>query len=153
MAGAQFNQNPREFVKLQLLGNHRHLEYSEPPFCPSRADASPMARFSQPTFLNGPPQPLVLTLDGRSECPLDLYKKIASPSRPSFLLESGKRLTDEPSYSFRREHLPRRRSPRPRTIAPPRSVPGRFPSLPLPHPTVPACLRIVPRNPDPAPAS
>src|SRR5512143_687542 len=100
MAGAQFKQNPREFVKLELLGNHRQLEYSEPPLCPSRADACPMARFSQPTFLNGPPQPLVLTLDGRSESPLDLYKKIASPSRPSFLLESGKRLTDEPSYSF-----------------------------------------------------
>ncbi len=100
MAGAQFKQNPLEFVKLQLLRNNRYLEYSEPPLCGSRVDTCPMARFSQPTFLNGPPQPLVLTLDGWNESPLELYGKIASPSRPSFLLESGKRLTDEPSYSF-----------------------------------------------------
>lgn len=59
-----------------------------------------MTRFSQPSFLNGPPRPLVLTLEGRSESPLDLYARIASPSQPSFLLESGKSLTGEPQYSF-----------------------------------------------------
>ncbi len=59
-----------------------------------------MAQFSQPAFLNGPPQPLVITLPGQGESPLDLYRKIASASQPSFLLESGKALTDEPTYSF-----------------------------------------------------
>ena len=59
-----------------------------------------MTRFSQPTFLNGPPQPLVLTMDTWGEAPLDLYRKIASPSQPSFLLESGRSLARKPSYSF-----------------------------------------------------
>ncbi|WP_455388041.1 chorismate-binding protein, partial [Petrachloros mirabilis] len=59
-----------------------------------------MARFSQATFLNGPPQPLILTMDRRNESPLDLYVKIASPSQPSFLLESGTSLSGEPHYSF-----------------------------------------------------
>jgi len=59
-----------------------------------------MARFSQPSFLNGVPQPLVLTLEGRAESPLDLYVKIASASRPSFLLESGKTLAADSCYSF-----------------------------------------------------
>lgn len=59
-----------------------------------------MARFSQATFLNGPPQPLILTMDGRSESPLDLYVKIASRSQPSFLLESGASLSGESRYSF-----------------------------------------------------
>lgn len=59
-----------------------------------------MARFSQPSFLNGPPRPLILTLEGRCESPLDLYAKIATPSQPSFLLESGKSLTGETRYSF-----------------------------------------------------
>jgi aminodeoxychorismate synthase component I len=59
-----------------------------------------MARFSQPTFLSGPPQPLVHTIDGRNESPLDLYVKIASRSQPSFLLESGASLSGESRYSF-----------------------------------------------------
>jgi aminodeoxychorismate synthase component I len=59
-----------------------------------------MARFSQPTFLSGPPQPLVLTMDGRNESPFDLYLKIASRSQPSFLLESGTGLSRESRYSF-----------------------------------------------------
>lgn len=59
-----------------------------------------MARFSQPSFLNGPPQPLILTLEGRRETPLELYVRTASPSQSSFLLESGKSLTGEAQYSF-----------------------------------------------------
>lgn len=59
-----------------------------------------MARFSQPSFLSGPPQPLILTLEGPSPSPLALYKKIASPAQTSFLLESGRRLTDKARYSF-----------------------------------------------------
>jgi aminodeoxychorismate synthase component I len=42
----------------------------------------------------------MLTLDGLGESPADLYTKIASPSQPSFLLESGKRQTETPGYSF-----------------------------------------------------
>jgi aminodeoxychorismate synthase component I len=59
-----------------------------------------MTRFSQPSFLNGPPRPLVQTLDGRSETPLEFYARIASPSQPSFLLESGKSLTGGARHSF-----------------------------------------------------
>lgn len=60
-----------------------------------------MTDFSRASsFLDGPPQPLVLTLKGRRESPLDLYVKIASPSQPSFLLESGKNLNGAPCYSF-----------------------------------------------------
>jgi aminodeoxychorismate synthase component I len=39
-------------------------------------------------------------MDGRNESPLDLYVKIASPSQPSFLLESGTSLSGESRYSF-----------------------------------------------------
>jgi para-aminobenzoate synthetase component I len=59
-----------------------------------------MSRFSQPSFLHGPPRPLVLTVHGRGESPLELYEKIASPSLPSFLLESGKPQRGTARYSF-----------------------------------------------------
>ncbi|WP_455377825.1 anthranilate synthase component I family protein, partial [Petrachloros mirabilis] len=59
-----------------------------------------MARFSQPSFLNGPPKPLILTLEGRSQSPLELYKKIASPAQTSFLLESGRRFSGRDYYTF-----------------------------------------------------
>ncbi len=49
-----------------------------------------MTRFSQPSFLIGPPQPLVLTMEGQGRTPFELYRLIASPSQPSFLLDSGK---------------------------------------------------------------
>ena len=49
-----------------------------------------MTRFSQPSFLQGAPRPLVLSFKGRGESPFDLYQKIASSTQPSFLLESGK---------------------------------------------------------------
>ena len=59
-----------------------------------------MTRFSQPSFLRGAPQPLVLSIDSQGQHPLELYQKIAAPSRPSFLLESGKGHTSAPGYSF-----------------------------------------------------
>ena len=59
-----------------------------------------MTRFSQPSFLHGPPQPLVLTLEGRGQTPFDLYERIASPSQASFLLESGKGDAGDAHYSF-----------------------------------------------------
>jgi aminodeoxychorismate synthase component I len=49
-----------------------------------------MTRFSQPSFLGGPPQPLVFSLDVQGRTPFELYRLIASPSQPSFLLDSGK---------------------------------------------------------------
>ncbi|MEP6959441.1 MAG: anthranilate synthase component I family protein [Nitrospirota bacterium] len=59
-----------------------------------------MTRFSQPSFLNGPPQPLVLTMDGQGRTPFELYRLIASPSQPSFLLDSGKGTDGGSHYSF-----------------------------------------------------
>ena len=59
-----------------------------------------MTRFSQPSFLNGPPQPLVLTMDSQGRTPFELYRLIASPSRPSFLLDSGKGTDSRSRYSF-----------------------------------------------------
>ncbi|WP_455243468.1 anthranilate synthase component I family protein [Petrachloros mirabilis] len=60
-----------------------------------------MADFSRASsFLDGPPQPLVLNLQGRGESTLDLYGRIASSSQPSFLLESGKSPAGVRAYSF-----------------------------------------------------
>jgi len=59
-----------------------------------------MTRFSQPSFLRGAPRPLVLSVQTQGEQPLDLYEKIASPSQPSFLLESGKGQPVDIGYSF-----------------------------------------------------
>lgn len=59
-----------------------------------------MTRFSQPSFLIGPPQPLVLTIEGQRRTPFELYRLIASPSQPSFLLESGKGTDGGNHYSF-----------------------------------------------------
>ncbi len=59
-----------------------------------------MTRFSQPSFLGGPPQPLVLTMDGQGRTSFELYRLIASPAQPSFLLDSGKRTDGGNRYSF-----------------------------------------------------
>lgn len=61
---------------------------------------SPMTRFSQPSFLRGAPQPLVLTMDGQGRTPFELYRIIASPCQPSFLLESGKGSAGGSRYSY-----------------------------------------------------
>src|ERR1700675_3222981 len=59
-----------------------------------------MTRFSQPSFLIGPPQPPGLTMDGQGKTPFELYRLIASPTQPSFLLDSGKGTSVEGHYSF-----------------------------------------------------
>lgn len=59
-----------------------------------------MTHFSQPSFLSGTPQPLVLTIEGQQDDPFDLYQRIASPLHPSFLLESGKSVGPGAHYSF-----------------------------------------------------
>lgn len=61
-----------------------------------------MTRFSQPSFLQGAPRPLVLSFKGRGESPFDLYQKVASSTQPSFLLESGK--GENRNYSFFGSH-------------------------------------------------
>lgn len=59
-----------------------------------------MTHFTQPSFLHGAPQPLVLTLEEQELDPFDLYCRIASPSQPSFLLDSGKASADGLHHSF-----------------------------------------------------
>ena len=59
-----------------------------------------MTHFSQPSFLCGDPQPLVLTIEGQQVDPFDLYQRIASPLHPSFLLDSGKSVCPGTRYSF-----------------------------------------------------
>jgi para-aminobenzoate synthetase component 1 len=59
-----------------------------------------MTHFSQSSFLSGAPQPLVLTLEGQQPDPFDLYRRVASPSQPSFLLDSGKGFGAGARYSF-----------------------------------------------------
>lgn len=43
---------------------------------------------------------MVLTLDGRGRTPFELYRLIASPTQPSFLLDSGKGTGSGNNYSF-----------------------------------------------------
>jgi para-aminobenzoate synthetase component I len=59
-----------------------------------------MTRLSQPSFLIGPPQPLILTMEGQGKTPFELYRQIASPSQPSFLLDSGRGADGGDCYSF-----------------------------------------------------
>jgi para-aminobenzoate synthetase component I len=51
-------------------------------------------------FLQGPPSPLVVTIPHPSASPFDLYAKIASAQRPSFLFESGNGRATTGRYSF-----------------------------------------------------
>ena len=97
MAGTQFKQNHREFVKPTMHCDGTAVEYSDSYLEHIR---SSMTRFSQPSFLNGPPQPLVLMMDGQGRTPFELYRLIASPAQPSFLLDSGKGTNRGGDYSF-----------------------------------------------------
>ena len=51
-------------------------------------------------FLQGPPSPLVVTLPRPSANPVDLYDKVASNHRPSFLFESGNGHRATGRYTF-----------------------------------------------------
>lgn len=59
-----------------------------------------MTHLSQSSFLSGAPQPLILTLERQQPDPFDLYRRIASPSQTSFLLDSGKGVGAGTRYSF-----------------------------------------------------
>ncbi len=60
----------------------------------------PMTLPSATSFLQGPPAPLVVTLPCPSTNPFELYAKIASTQRPSFLFESGNGRPTTGRYSF-----------------------------------------------------
>ncbi len=51
-------------------------------------------------FLDGPPQPLIVTLRRASLSPFEHYSRIASSAGPSFLFESGKGPLSTGRYSF-----------------------------------------------------
>ncbi|MBH0176348.1 MAG: hypothetical protein HP491_00405 [Nitrospira sp.] len=55
---------------------------------------------SSTRFLQGPPSPLVVTLPCPPASPFDLYTRIASAQRPSFLFESGNGRATTGRYSF-----------------------------------------------------
>jgi aminodeoxychorismate synthase component I len=59
-----------------------------------------MTHFTHSSFLSGAPQPLILTLERQQPDPFDLYRRIASPSQTSFLLDSGKGVGAGTRYSF-----------------------------------------------------
>ena len=60
----------------------------------------PMTMPSATPFLEGLPSPLVVTLPCPSESSFELYAKIASSHRPSFLFESGHGRATTERYSF-----------------------------------------------------
>ncbi|MGH7168405.1 MAG: hypothetical protein ACREII_07715, partial [Nitrospiraceae bacterium] len=60
-----------------------------------------MIRPSRARFLiEAHPEPLALSLPLPAEDPFELYRRIALPTRPSFLLESGKGGDAVARYSF-----------------------------------------------------
>lgn len=59
-----------------------------------------MRELSRQPFLDGPPQPLVLSLPQPAFDTFELYRRIVRSSRPSFLLESGKGSATVARYSF-----------------------------------------------------
>lgn len=73
----------------------------------SGADAPETVEYSMLTtslhslpFLQGPPTPLSMTMDRLPCSPFELYTKVASTHRPSFLFESGVHLPSTGRYSF-----------------------------------------------------
>jgi aminodeoxychorismate synthase component I len=55
---------------------------------------------SHSAFLNGPPQPLVVARPQPNADVFELYRRLARPDRPSFLLESGNGASTTARYSF-----------------------------------------------------
>ncbi|MBA2484541.1 MAG: anthranilate synthase component I family protein [Nitrospira sp.] len=59
-----------------------------------------MTSSSHKAFLSGPPQPLVVVRPQPTADAFELYRRLASPNRPSFLLESGNGTRATARYSF-----------------------------------------------------
>ena len=59
-----------------------------------------MTTFPSKTFLSGPPQPLVLVRPQPPADPLELYRRMTRPGRPSILLESENGTSQTARYSF-----------------------------------------------------
>lgn len=59
-----------------------------------------MTDSSQQAFLHGPPQPLVVVRRQPDADPFELYRRLASTHRPSFLLESANGRQGTARYSF-----------------------------------------------------
>ncbi|MBS0159728.1 MAG: anthranilate synthase component I family protein [Nitrospira sp.] len=59
-----------------------------------------MTDSSQQAFLDGPPQPLIVVRPQPDADPFELYRRLASTSRPSFLLESANGSRSTARYSF-----------------------------------------------------
>jgi aminodeoxychorismate synthase component I len=59
-----------------------------------------MTKPSPSSFLHGPPVPLTVTLPCPTTTPFELYARLASNHRPSFLFESGKGPQETGRYSF-----------------------------------------------------
>lgn len=59
-----------------------------------------MTDSSHQAFLHGPPQPLVVVRPQPEADPFELYRRLASTNRPSFLLESANGSRSTARYSF-----------------------------------------------------
>lgn len=99
--GAQFKQNPARNVKLlEVCPCRSHCGIVNDPLLEGCASHMPMTLPSATPFLHGPPTPLVVELPCLSRSPFELYSKIASTRRPSFLFESGNGRATTGRYSF-----------------------------------------------------
>lgn len=106
MAGGQFKQNTLEFVKLKAAVKGRvagvwSIVMGVAAALTVDLTMTRLSHSSTSSFLNGPPQPLKLTLEGRRTASAsDLYARIASASQPSFLLDSANSGTGNARFSY-----------------------------------------------------
>jgi para-aminobenzoate synthetase component I len=99
--GPQFKQNSLQNVKQTWAyfcsGRCGIVTYLLPAECVA---TMPTTMLSSTRFLQGPPSPLVVTLPCPPASPFDLYTRMASAERPSFLFESGNGRATTGRYSF-----------------------------------------------------
>jgi len=99
-AGAPFKQSRRGFVKnVRPYDPDRPVRYSPPSGQPSPLTVHMTSPFTT-AFLQGPPQPLVVTLPLPAVDPLELYRRLDCPERPALFLESGHGTQTTARYSI-----------------------------------------------------
>ncbi|CUQ66361.1 Anthranilate synthase component 1 [Candidatus Nitrospira inopinata] len=102
MMGLRFKQNP--LCKVNTIAasseTHRYMVGSDARARETVQYAMPTTSLHAVSFLQGPPSPLLMTLDAPSASPFELYAKVASSHRPSFLFESGRHHPITGRYSF-----------------------------------------------------